>query len=185
MMKPQYPLIRVPTESIRLGIFEVLLLGGVVSGILLGSAVGRAWYGVVGAIAGGLLGGLIGLAICSLPKILFEEQMFRSMQRKSNTELKEVIEKGEFRKGEWTFIQTLALLNLQLRGEDVQSYLPRILTMLESDDWRVRLFGRDALRLVFTSQAVKIDDYDPHASTEECQRKVAVLRSINPPANQT
>ena len=78
---------------------------------------------------------------------------------------------------EWTFIQTLALLNLQLRGEEVQVYLPRVIALLESDNSRTRLFGRDALRWVFTKLAVQINDYDPFASVEECRRKVSVLRA--------
>jgi len=54
--------------------------------------------------------------------------------------------------------QTLALVNLQVRGEEVQSYLPRVLALLNprTDE---RLFGRDALRLVFTELASD-NDYD-------------------------
>ena len=119
-----------------------------------------------------MVGGFLGFIIGYLPDFLSQQWLFKSMQKSSNAELKAMIDKGE-----WTFIQTLALLNLSLRGEDVQSYLPRIITMLESDNWRTRLFGRDALRWVFTELAVRINDYDPQASTEECRRKIAVLRS--------
>jgi hypothetical protein len=171
-MKPQHPLIRLPTVSTRLNLFGVLTLFGLLLGILLGSAVGHAWLGVVGAIGGGIVGGVAGLAIGMLPGFLAQEYLFKSMQKSSNAELKAMIEEDE-----WTFIQTLALLNLHLRDEDVQVYLPRVIAQLESDNWRTRLYGRDALRYVYTELAVRIEDYDPEASTEECRRKVAVLRS--------
>lgn len=79
---------------------------------------------------------------------------------------------------EWTFIQTLALLNLQVRGEEVQSYLPRVIALLEAGSRQTRLFGRDALRLAFTPLGVQLDawGYDPDAPTDDCRSKVAKLR---------
>jgi hypothetical protein len=169
-MKEEHPLIRLPTQSTRMNLFDVLSFSGLVMEILLGSAVGHAWLGVIGAIVGGIIGGVLGLFLGHLPGSLAQEQLFRSMQKKSNAELKAVIDEEE-----WTFIQTLALLNLHLRDEDVQGYLPRVITLLESDHWRTRLHARDALRFVCTPLAVRIEDYDPYASTEKCRRKVAVL----------
>ena len=141
---------------------------------------GIRWFGIVGAIGGTVGGGCIGFVIGSIPTILVDEWMFRAMRNRSNAELKELIEKGEGSKGQWKFLQTLALLNLQLRGEDVQAYLPRVLTLMESDDPETRLFGRDALRWGFTELAVQINDYNPQAFTEECRRKVAILRAGKP-----
>jgi len=171
-MKQEHPLIRLPTQSTRMNLFDVLTFGGLLFGILLGSATGHAWRGVIGAIAGGIGGGIIGLVIGRLPGFLVEDQLFKSMQKKSNAELKAVIDEEK-----WTFFQTLALLNLHLRGEDVQGYLPRVITLLASDNWQTRIFARDALRYVYTPLAVQIEDYDPYASTEECRRKVAVLHA--------
>ncbi len=176
-MNTENPLIRFPTQSARLNLFDVLAFAGLFAGALFGLKFGHRWFGIIGAIAGAVVGGLAGLVTGHLPNYLSLQHTFKDMQKRSNAELRDLIEKGEGSKHEWKFFQTLALLNLQARGEDVQSYLPRILTMLESEDWRTRLFGRDALRLVFTELAVKIDDYNPRAATDECRRKVAVLRA--------
>ena len=170
--KSQYPLIRVPTVPVGLTLFVLLVLIGTTMGIVWGAMAGHHWFGRVGAIAGAIVGGCLGFFIGSLPDYLLKEHMFKSMQKKSNAELRAVVDEKE-----WTFIQTLALMNLHLRGEEVQTYLPRVIALLESDNSRTRLFGRDALRWVFTELAVQIDDYDPFASTEECRRKVAVLRA--------
>lgn len=97
--------------------------------------------------------------------------MFRELRRRTNAELRAVAEEQY-----WTFRQTLALLNLQLRGEDVQSYLPRVITLLESNDLRSQYFGRDALSLVFAPLAEKIGRYDPLAPEEARRRQIAMLR---------
>jgi hypothetical protein len=178
-MNEQHPLVRIPTEPTRLNFFVVLNIGGAVLGIMLGFAAGHA-FGTMGAIVGGMVGGFSGLIVGYLPGYLSQEWLFKSMQKKSNAELKAVVDEKE-----WTFIQTLALLNLHLRGEDVQSCLPRIIVLLESDDPRTRLFGLDALRWVCTELAIRIEDYDPRASTEECRRQVALLRTNETVAGDT
>jgi hypothetical protein len=169
-MKQENPLIRIPTEPTQLTVFVLLNLLGFFLGIALGLWIGGRYYGVPGVVIGCVVGGIVGLIVGHLPEHLAYEWMFRSMRRKSNAELKAMIESGE-----WTFIQTLALLNLQIRGEDVQPYLPRVVALLEAEDRRTRLFGRDALRLVFTELALRIDDYDPDGTTEACRRKAASL----------
>jgi hypothetical protein len=181
-MKPKYPLVRIPTEPTRLGMFGLLFFCVTLVGIIFGSVVGYAHFRIVGAVAGGLIGGLIGSVLGSLPNGLFQEAMFRSLRRKSNDELRTMIEKGEPAIGEWTFIQAMALLNLQLRGEDVQPYRLRVIALLEADQWQTRLAAWDALRLVYTEVAVKIEDYNPRGPIEECRRQVARLRSNENPA---
>ena len=139
--------------------------------------IGHLRFGVPGAIAGGVIGGVVGLAIGSLPRHLTQEFVFRKMQRSSNDELRAMLEHKL-----WAFNETLALLNLQVRGEDVQPYLPRVLSLLESEGSLERVFGRDALRLVFTPLAKQLDDfgYDPGGSTEDCRSAVAKLREAAP-----
>ena len=172
-MAKEYPLIRIPTNSARLTLFDVLALSGLFFGILFGIHVGHRYFGIIGAIVGAVVGGLLGFVLGYLPRHFAQEHMFREMQRSSNEQLKAKLEHSS-----WNFEQTLALLNLHLRNNDVQSYLPRILTLLESDHSLTRLFARDALRLVFTPLAVQMDsfNYNPHASTEDCRNKVAQLR---------
>lgn len=169
----KYPLIRIPTQPARLTLFGLFAFFGFFVGALFGFSVGRHHFGIIGAIAGPLIGAILGFFIGCIPDFLAKEHMFKSMQRSSNDELRKILEHKM-----WTFYETLALLNLQIRGEAVEPYLRRILTLLESNDSMERLFARDALRLVFTPLAKQIDDfgYDPKAPAEDCRNKVAKLR---------
>lgn len=146
---------------------------GLVCGVILGIPVGRHFFGVIGVILGSVIGGFLGAVAGSLPGRFAQEQLFREMQKSSNEELR-----GKLEAPNWTFCETLALLNLHLRGADVQLYLPRVVALLESDDSLQRLYARDALRLVYTSTAKRLDDfgYNPSASTEDCRKNVAKLR---------
>ena len=172
-MAKEYPLIRIPTQSARINLFDVLAIFGFFFGIFFGISIGHRLFGTIGGIIGAIFGGLAGFVIGFLPRHFMQESMFREMQKSSNEQLKAKIEHPL-----WSFYNTLALLNLHLRGEDVQSYLPRVLSLLESNDNVTRLFGRDALMLVFTPLGRQLNDlkYDPHASTEDCRAKVAQLR---------
>jgi hypothetical protein len=72
----------------------------------------------------------------------------------------------------------LALLQLAARGQDVRATLPKIVQMLDSDELLRRIYGWDALRLVFSEEAKKIEDYNPRSSAEDCRAKAAKLREI-------
>ena len=172
-MAEQYPLIRIPTQPARMTLFAVLPLAGIVFGIIGGLSLGHRYFGVMGVIVGAISGAVVGIVVGSLPGYFMQEQLFREMQRSSNEELKAKLEHPM-----WSFYQTLALVNLQVRGDDVQPYLGRVLGLLESGDQVTRSFGRDALRLVFTPLAKQLDDlgYDPNVKVEECRTKVAKLR---------
>lgn len=172
-MAKEYPLIRLPTQPARLTLFEVLAFCGLLLGVFLGIFLGHYFFEMTGAIVGAVFGGFLGIAIGILPKHFGQEQICKEMQQCSNEELKAKLEHHT-----WTFCQTLALLNLHLRGEDVQPYLPRVLKLLESNDHTTRLFGRDALALVYTPLAKELCDldYNPCASTEDCHSKVTKLQ---------
>lgn len=171
-MAQEHPLIRVPTQSVRVTLFEVIIFSGFLLGIFFGTSLGHRFFGHIGAIIGALAGGLLGFIIGFLPRYFSQEHMFRAMQRRSNEQLKAMLEQPR-----WNFYQVLALLNLLARNEDVQPYLPRVLTRLESDDYFQRVFARDALRLVFTPQAVELDKlgYDPVKPVDDCRNKIAQL----------
>lgn len=173
-MPEENPLIRVPTQPIRLTLFGVFAIAGLCSGVLCGIIFGQRYFGFPGAIVGAVIGGFVGIVIGKLPSFFMQEHMFREMQKCTNDELK-----TKLKQQPWSFYQTLALLNLQLRGEDVQSYLPQVLALLESEDSKLRWFGRDALRLVFTHLAKQLDDfgYDPQGSLDDCRALVMRLRN--------
>jgi hypothetical protein len=174
-MPKDYPLIRIPTQPARVRLVDVVTFLAMLSGIILGGVAGMRHFGVAGAVIGLLAGGFLGFLVGRLPDFLVQERLFREMQKSSNEQLKAKLEQPM-----WTFYQTLALLNLQLRGEDVQPYLPRILTLLESDESIIRVFARDALRLVFTPLGKQLDDlnYDPRSSASDCRVKIASLRAV-------
>ncbi len=162
-----------PTQPIRLTFFGVLAIVGLCFGFVGGIIFGHRYFGFPGAIIGALVGGFVGIVIGKMPSFFMQERMFREMQKCTNDELQAKLEQQP-----WSFYQTLALLNLQLRGEDVQSYLPHVLVLLESEDNKLRWFGRDALRLVFTPLAKQLDDfgYDPQGSLDDCRASVMRLR---------
>jgi hypothetical protein len=172
-MAKEYPLIRLPTQPARLRLFDLFPIFGFFFGLYFGASLGHRIFGMNGGIICAIVGAVSGVIIGTLPGHFMQESMFREMQKSSNEQLKAKIEHPL-----WSFYNTLALLNLHLRGEDVQPYFPRVLTLLESDDPVTRLFGRDALMLVFTPLGRQLNDlkYDPHASTEDCRAKVAQLR---------
>jgi hypothetical protein len=137
-----------------------------------GGAIGFKHFHTIGLIIGAVVGLIIGHVIGYLPTWLGNQWMFRNIQRSSTAELKACFDSNH-----WNFYQTMALLQLAARGENVQSYLPRILAMLESDETLTRVYGWDALRIVFTELSQQAEDYDPRASVEECRRRIATLRS--------
>jgi hypothetical protein len=54
---------------------------------------------------------------------------------------------------DWKFGHTMALLRLGALGEEVRQEIPRIVDMLESDSQLIRIYGWDALRIVFTEES--------------------------------
>jgi hypothetical protein len=172
-MAKEFPLIRLPTQPARLRLVDTFPLLGFFLGIYLGASLGHRFFGMIGGIICAIVGAISGVIIGTLPGHFLQESMFKEMQKSSNEQLKAKIDHPL-----WSFYNTLALLNLHLRGEDVQSHLPRVLSLLESEDNVTRLFGRDALMLVFTPLGRQLNDlkYDPRASTEDCREKIAKLR---------
>ena len=156
----------------RFSLFVLLHLVSVMAGVLVGGSVGLTHFHTLGMIMGALLGFLVGALVGSLPNWLGKQWMFRSIQKSSTAELKACLHQGE-----WNFYQTMALLQLAARNEDVSGELPRIMGMLESDTTLTRVYGWDALRIVYTEVSQRIEDYNPHAPTVECRLKVGVLRS--------
>jgi hypothetical protein len=138
----------------------------------LGVGFGHKYFGTIGAIVGGITGLIIGFIIGYLLDKISTRSMFREIEGSSNEKLRAITEM-KF----WNFYTTLALLQLAARGEEVRQKLPRIIDMLESDSLLNRLYGWDALRLVFDKETEIIADYNPRASTEDCRSKIAKLRT--------
>lgn len=145
----------------------LMLVGGTVTGVVCG---GQA-FGVLGNIVGGVIGLVVGHVVGKLPDVLSTKWLLRKLWRSSDAELWRTVDLGF-----WNFTQTFALLTLAGRNQDVRTQLPRVIGMLEADDQLTRVYGWDALRLVFDNEANAMGGYDPRASTEACRLKVADLR---------
>lgn len=161
-------------EYTRITSFHLLFLVGVFIGGILMANIGWKFFGLVGAVLGGLLGAYLGGVLALIPERWAGKAFFKDIEESSTERLWEIVNRQE----EWNFYHTMALLHLAGRGEDVQPKLPHILTMLESAEMLERVYGWDALRLVFTEEAKKLEGYAPRATAEECQEKLNHYRSL-------
>jgi len=152
-------------------VFRLLKWVGGGAGLTAGCVLGFKWLGVLGSLIGGTVGFCAGIFLITVPEELGFSMIMRKIERSPITQLRAMIAEGE-----WNLFHTMALLQLAARGEDVQSDLPRVLAMLESESFRERMFGRDAFRLVYTELAEKTD-YDPNEPAQVCREKIARLRA--------
>jgi hypothetical protein len=161
-------------QSNQITVFHLLNWLGLILGANLGGVFGWKYFGLAGAIVGGLLGLYLGGLLGFLPARWAGKLFFNRIEQSTTEELWAIVNQEN-----WNFYQTMALLHLAGRGENVQSKLEQILTMLESDEVSVRLLGWDALRLVFIPETKRIEGYAPKDSIEECQKKVNHFRASN------
>ena len=157
-------------EFTRITMFQVLHWAGMILALAAGGTLGFRWFEAVGAIVGCVVGLIVGSLVGSIPDWVATKSLFKELEKSSDDELKEILAKDE-----WNFYQTMALLNLAARGEDPRSYLPRIGSMLQSDVQLERVYGWDALRLVFPPETEQIGDYDPKEPVRLCRVKVRRL----------
>jgi hypothetical protein len=156
----------------RLTIFHLFYLIGMCVGVWAGVVIGHH-FGTVGTIIGVLLGLFLGAFVGGVPSWLGYRWMFREIENSSNERLRQIVDERD-----WDFRKTLALLTLSARKVDVSGDLARIVNMLESDSSLVRVYGFDAMRLVFTDIARRVPQYDPRGATENCRRQIAELREL-------
>lgn len=142
-----------------------------VCGVATGAMFGAKVLGIPGAILGGVIGFVVGHVVGKLPDVLSTRWLLRKLWRSSNEELWRTVNLGF-----WNFTQSFALLALAGRNQDVRGQLPRIITMLEADDELTRVYGWDALRLVFNDETKLIGDYNPRGPTADCRARVAAFR---------
>ncbi len=159
-------------QSTRVTLFEVLWFAAVVAGGILGVALGSDLFGRWGAITGGIIGVVVGHVVGVVPDRLSTKLFFRHLARSSDEELWKIVHE-DF----WAFCQTMALLQLAARGQNVRTQLPRIVKMLESDDKLERIYGWDALRIVFPEETRMAADYNPRAAAADCRNKIAGLKT--------
>ena len=152
-------------------IFHIFRLIGALAGACVGVWLGL-FFGVAWAVVGGIVGVFLGTCVGILPEDWAHRSMMKELKEASNEKLRSIIARHE-----WKFDSTMALLQLAARDENVDSEFPRILDMLESDSPLTRMFGWDAMRIVFTEKSNRIQNYNPRASTEACREKARTLRN--------
>lgn len=154
----------------RFTLFHALWLAAVGLFVVIGIRVGEQLFGTVGLVAGGIIGFIVGHILGCLPSSIAMKKLYERLDRSTNSELRSMVAADD-----WKFGHTLALLQLAARGEEVKSELPRILDMLVSESQDTRMFGWDALRLVFPKETEVVEDYDPKESIDRCRTIVARL----------
>lgn len=159
-------------QWVRFTIFHVIGLAVIALFVLVGVRGCLAWFGWAGAIGGGVVGFVVGLVVCAILDTWLHRSSMRDLEAKSNAQLWSFV-----RTGEWKFYHTMALLVLAARGEDVTSEFPRVVEMLHSDDRFVRIFGWDAIRIVFTEEMKYAEGYEPRESTDQCREKANPLKA--------
>jgi len=159
-------------QSTRITLFEVLWFVAIAAGGIIGVGLGSHLFGRWGAIAGGIIGVVVGHVLGVMPDWLSTRLFFRHLARSSDEELWKIVNE-DF----WAFCQTMALLQLAARGREVRTQLRRIVKMLESDEHLQRVYGWDALRLVFPEETKMAADYDPRAAPDDCRDKIAKLKA--------
>jgi hypothetical protein len=160
-----------PMYYTQITIFHVFALLGIIGGLDIGFVVGHRFFGLIGGLVLAIAGAVLGYIIALIPEHISHRSMFKEIEKSSNEQLWKIVNMGW-----WNFYQTIALLQLAARGQDVRSRLPRILDMLESDNRLTRLYGWDALRVVFTELVPQAPDYNPSKPPDECKRNIAQLR---------
>jgi hypothetical protein len=159
-------------QPTQITFFMVLWFAAIVAGGMTGGAVGSSHFGIWGGIVGGIVGVVVGHVIGVVPDWLSTKLMFRHLARSSDERLWKIVNLGS-----WNFYQTMALLQLAARGQNVRTQLPRIVKMLESDDELERVYGWDGLRIVFPEETKVAADYDPRAASDDCRSQIAKLKA--------
>lgn len=154
-------------------LYELLTIIFTIAGVLLGVGFGRAYGpfgGMIGAAVGGLLGGWLG----RIPAKRRLRNTRKGLAKFTLEELREQLYRPALVPHRWP--PNLLLMELQIRGEDLNKHVELVLSMLEADPPWQRAFGYGALLSAYPRLAQGLKGYRPSASVEECRTKVAQLR---------
>ncbi|HNO78412.1 MAG TPA: hypothetical protein PKN33_10165 [Phycisphaerae bacterium] len=151
-------------------VFSILIITiSAMSATQLGFWLLGRWGAFCGAFFGMLFGGILS-ALANTWLFCPSMKKFKSMKEE---ELWSMVKAAD-----WTFEHTLAFRNLAARGEDVSGELPRIVSMLNSDDMRKRVLGWVAFRDVFKEELKLAEGYSPYRSSFTCRAKIKLLTRV-------
>jgi hypothetical protein len=154
-------------------IFDIIPLYAIIFGICVGVKFGST-FGHIGAIIGGVVGGILGwfgwrfllMGIC------------KWLDRKRNLSNKSVEELQAMLRDPKCKIPNVALLELGVRGEKMENYLPAILDLLVSPLMETRRRGWFTLSSVFPERSKIISDYKFVDSVEKCREKIQKILPV-------
>ena len=146
----------------------IVLILGISSGITFGSKFGHA-----GAWIGGMTGAVIGL-LCwfSFVNFLTRLDQNRNASKPSKKTIEQLRKKLNNPKCK---NPNEVLLELGIKGEKMENYLPIILRFMVSPLMETRRQGWFTLATVFPERAKMIPDYQFFESAEKCKEKVQKL----------
>jgi hypothetical protein len=146
-------------------LFNLIQLLAIIAGSALLGVIGWNKFGMAGCVVGVLLGFTLGAVVGQLPLIVILKWMSRRFLRMTNEQLV-----AELRSSACV-TPNIVLLELNRRGYDIQHELPFVLSLLASDEMHRRAAGWAALTSAFPEIVDRISDYNPTASTADCQLK--------------
>ena len=154
-------------------IFDIIPLYAIIFGICVGVKFGSV-FGHIGAVIGGVAGGILGwfgwrfllMGVC------------KWLDRKRNLSNKSVEELQVMLRDPNCKIPNVALLELGVRGEKMENYLPAILDLLVSPLMETRRRGWFTLISVFPEHAKIISEYKFDDSVEKCREKIQIILPI-------
>lgn len=153
-------------------IFDIIPLYAIIFGICVGVKFGST-FGHIGAVIGGVAGGILGwpawrFVLMGICKWLDRK---RNLSNKSVEELQIMLCDPNCK------IPNVALLELGVRGEKMENYLPAILDLLVSPLMETRRRGWFTLISIFPERAKIISDYKFVDSVEKCREKIQNILS--------
>jgi hypothetical protein len=154
-------------------IFDVLPLYAIIIGIVAGAKLGTR-FGHGGAIICGIVGGVLGFFCWRL----FLMSVCKWLDRKRNLNHKTVEELRAMLRDPNCKSPRLVLLELGIKGEKMENYLPTILDLLVSPLAETRRRGWLTLVSVFPERAKIISDYRIDDSIEKCREKIQKLLPV-------
>lgn len=156
------------------GLTQLLCLLILVLATCLGLAFGKEYGGTIGAIVGCLMAGAAGYILCVLISRQQTRILVKSVRKeyadRTTQELRDILHGGN------TLTPNLILMELRLRGDNIDRDIYPVLRMLESDHHQIRVLGYAALRTAYFYLKTFICDYSPGNRVDKCRSQVADLR---------
>jgi hypothetical protein len=154
-------------------IFEMIPLILMIWGIIVGAKFGFR-FGYFGAWIFGIVGGIVGLFSWWFLIFVLSKWLDRdgNLNKKTTEQLCERLHDPGCKN------PNLVLLELGIRGEKMENYLPVVLGLLVSPLVETRKRGWQTLISVFPQQAKMITDYHYGDPIERCREKVQKLTPI-------